>query len=140
MKTKGLRENVAGLKAFQKKLDKFLISSIGERVEFLRERAEVNAPVLEGDLRSSIKAALPKKVKKVIEAGVTIGDTNYAIKMHEGFYSLGPVSVLQSSTVEGGVGRKYVSRVMDFHHEATQKGFQKQLDGFLEKFLYRSKL
>lgn len=137
MSVKGLKENVAGLKAFQKALEPFLLSFVKKKVEFLRERSELNAPILEGDLRLTIRAIPPKIVKKVVESGVTIGDTTYAVKMHEGYYFLGPVSRIQSGTVEGGVGRKYVSRVMDFHHNVTQKELKVALDKFLKQFLFR---
>lgn len=135
--TEGLKENIAGLKKLRKEGKGFMISFVKEKTAFLRDRAEVNAPILKGDLRATIEAAPVKESKGAIESGVSIGNTAYAAKMHEGFYNLGPRSSIQPGTPEGGVGRRYVSRVMDFHGKDIEKELKKGMDEILGKLIYK---
>lgn len=136
-KTEGLKENIAGLKKFSKESKSFMLSFVKDKTAFLRDRAVVNAPILKDVLRPSIEAAPVKESKGVIEGGVTIGNTAYASKMHEGFYNLGPRSSIQPGTPEGGVGRRYVSRVVDFHGKDIEKELKKGMDEILGKLVFK---
>lgn len=83
------------------------------------ERARLNAPILTGELRSMIIHNVEWRGGDVV---LEIYDlAPYAIYMHEGFYNLGPVSAVQPSQPEGGVGRKYLERVMQFHAKTWER-------------------
>lgn len=86
-------------------------------------RAVLNAPILEGPLRRGIK-----RTKVQVRPGKGIGGevyvragVPYAMRRHEEIYNLGPVSRQQPDTVEGGVGRKYISRIFRFHKNRYDK-------------------
>jgi len=77
-------------------------------------RSKLNAPILTGALRRSIRPIPLKGETTKIFGGVKTGDLPYALKMHEGEYNLGPVSAAQPMTREGGVGRKFITRVFNY--------------------------
>lgn len=74
-----------------------------------------NTPILTGNLRHSIKASPVVVQGSEALGGIQTDGVDYATKMHEGFYNLGPVSGIQPLTPEGGVGRKFISRVVSTH-------------------------
>lgn len=117
-------------------------------------RSKLNAPLLKkrGDsdfLRNRIYALLNGRritgqgartdiaVDQVDEfEGKIVAESEYAIAQHEnltpaGPWQLGPVSAVQPSTIEGGVGGKFIQRVIDYHQarynrliaSASSKGF-----------------
>lgn len=137
--TEGLKENIDGLKKFSKEGKSFMLSFVKEKTAFLSERSVENAPILKGDLRATIAPAPVTEAKGVVEGGVSIGDTNYVVKMHEGVYNLGPVSAVQPGTPEGGVGRRYVSRVMDFHNVDIEKELKEGMDEVLKNLLFKKR-
>ena len=78
------------------------------------ERSRLNAPILEGDLRSSITFRKPTLIAGgVIVSGVG-SDLPYALRWHEEDFNLGPISRLQPATIEGGIGKKYITRVINY--------------------------
>lgn len=90
------------------------------------ERAQANAPILNGDLRRSIQpdpvVTTPDGAKGDVHASVP-----YALLQHEilqpfgaGPFQLGPISGQQPTTKEGGVGGKYLERVFHFHFNSYQ--------------------
>ena len=86
------------------------MSAIGaEAVEQIR----LNAPILSGDLRADIG------IDVIIEGDqismIATDNMDYALIRHEGYYNLGPISRQQPDTPEGGVGRKYMERVFNYH-------------------------
>ena len=82
------------------------------------KRSVPNTPIDTGALRSSIHAA-PVIVEGVKGEGGITADVDYAFKMHEGNYGLGPKSAAQPGTPEGGVGPRYISRVVEAHALST---------------------
>jgi hypothetical protein len=107
-------------------------------VQHATNRAAANAPIKTGDLRNTLVGAVQVgggEYQQVAHDGKTdsfnlvelreygnidiqafITDAQeYAVRMHESFYNLGPRSAAQPPTIEGGVGRKYITRVIDFH-------------------------
>jgi len=83
---------------------------------FVVERARLNAPILEGDLRSGLFSEVRVRGTAIeLDFG---GTAPHTLRRHEELYTLGPVSIMQPSTPEGGVGRKFFHRVLDFHHES----------------------
>lgn len=99
--------------------DQILREALDEIGEHAAERAKANAPILDGDLRASIHSTGAKIHGKKIDVAI-VADSEYAYKQHEeltpaGPMNLGPVSRLQPGTPEGGVGGKFVERVVQFH-------------------------
>lgn len=92
------------------------LDRIGEHAE---ERVKANAPILDGDLRASIRSTGAKIHGRKIDLAI-VADVPYAYKQHEeltpaGPLQLGPISSQQPGTVEGGVGGKFVERVVQYH-------------------------
>lgn len=119
------RVNRDGDKLLREALDK-----IGKHAE---ERAKANAPVLDGDLRASIHSTGAKIHGKKIDVAI-VSDSPYAYKQHEdltpaGAMNLGPISAQQPGTPEGGVGGKFIERVVQYHlstyEEMLQESFQR---------------
>ncbi len=86
-------------------------------------RVVLNAPVKTGDLRRSvhrqpISGTLGRGYRSQIEVRV-----KYALDVHENLEFLGATSRQQPGTSEGGVGRKYVERVMKFNFNRWTKLF-----------------
>jgi hypothetical protein len=76
------------------------------------ERAEKNAPILSGDLRKGLTVVPVLDVVRLTITWEAGGTAPYTLRMHEAVYNLGPRSKRQPGTPEGGVGRKYFSRVL----------------------------
>ena len=82
------------------------------------ERGQANAPIKSGDLRRSIKHSVKRDGENV--TATIVATEPYALRMHEeltpaGPLNLGPISAIQPTTPEGGVGGKFFTRVLDFH-------------------------
>jgi hypothetical protein len=112
---KGFKETK---KAFEIMRDQFVDAVeevMREYIELeLLDRIKVNTPIATGELRESIKLARVDKrsdlVSFVIEA-----DKPYALRVHEGEFRLGARSREQPPQPEGGVGNKYITRVVNYH-------------------------
>ena len=83
-------------------------------------RSIANAPILKGHLRAAIHATPPKTSGDNVTSTVEVSGVPYALKQHEeltpaGPLNLGPISSQQPGTPEGGVGGKYIERVVKFH-------------------------
>jgi len=88
------------------------------------ERARLNAPILEGDLRRSIQYAKPRILASgTIVTGVG-SDLPYALRWHEEPFNLGPISRLQPAALEGGIGTKYITRVLNYHHSRYRESLR----------------
>lgn len=102
-------------------------------------RAQANAPIDTGDLRRSIRAGKARDVGAGTDLQVEVAveaSEPYALQMHEdltpvGRFQLGPLSRVQPSTREGGVGGKYLSRAI----EKNVKRFEKALGTIIENNL-----
>lgn len=93
-------------KSFVKQLDLILQHAI--------ERIRVNTPIKTGELRKSLGYTKPVVRNARLEA--TIGsDLPYALRIHEEEFNLGPLSSVQPGTPEGGVGNKYIVRVVTYY-------------------------
>lgn len=82
------------------------------------ERGQANAPIKSGDLRRSIAHSVVRDGSNV--TAKVVATEPYALRMHEeltpfGPLNLGPISAIQPSTPEGGVGGRFFTRVLDFH-------------------------
>jgi len=82
------------------------------------KRVQVNAPIRSGYLRSQARYRVQVNGTEVILE--LYDDAPYALQMHEEVRALGAVSRAQPNTPEGGVGRKYIQRVVDFHTRRWQ--------------------
>jgi hypothetical protein len=100
-------------------------------VQHVVERGQNNAPILSGDLRANLVGTVEGSSQQPtsppssdIIKGKVVDTVPYAMRMHEGFYGLGPISRMQPMTPEGGVGRKYIQRVVDYHMKAYTTAFR----------------
>jgi hypothetical protein len=98
------------------------------------KKSKLNAPILTGDLRASIKY---EKARATTDGVITSGigsDLPYALRWHEEEFELGPVSAQQPSTPEGGVGNKYITRALMHRKREYEKLFLRGLlSSMLEK-------
>ena len=88
------------------------------------ERAKANAPINIGDLRSAIQNVIDFSLGSGVISITIIDDVPYALLMHEclepygtGPQQLGRISKAQPATIEGGVGGKYIERVIQYHSQ-----------------------
>lgn len=100
------------------------------------ERAQANAPIKSGDLRRSIRHTVRVEGSRIV-AKVIVSEP-YALRMHEeltpeGPLQLGPLSEAQPNTPEGGVGGKFLQRVLDFHAVAYTKFLRDAVKNGLSK-------
>lgn len=98
------------------------------------KRSRANAPILDGTLRESIQPVLAKRttarsrtVKAAVEASAP-----HAWEVHEevtpaGPKQLGSRSAEQPGTQEGGVGGKFVERVITFHTPRYNRWFTEMM-------------
>lgn len=115
----GLNEAISHTKAFSDAMSFILGSGLRVVTKLGATKARYNAPIDTGNLRSKLQA-MPVIVSRVQgEGGVGTTGVSYALKMHEATYKLGPISAAQPLTPEGGVGNKYVSRVVYKHALTT---------------------
>ena len=106
-------------------LDKILELATLRMGEFVAARAQANAPVKSGDLRSSANVKTPTKKGDAWETQVSF-DEPYSLRMHEeltpvGPLQLGPISIVQPPTPEGGVGGRFLARSVERNVERLRK-------------------
>ena len=82
----------------------------------LLNQIRLNTPILSGNLRESLTIQLRSLQKGRVGFNV-ISDLPYALRVHEEERRLGPVSAIQPEQPEGGVGNKFVERVVHYHAE-----------------------
>jgi hypothetical protein len=100
-------------------------------VPFLLNRVVVNTPIDTGALRKSLAP-----VYNGMEAGIANKDNiSYALRIHEEIYNLGPLSRNQPKQPEGGVGNKYITRVVDFWEKPLVKMIGDNVEKELTKTL-----
>ena len=88
--------------------------------DFLLERIRLNTPIKTGALRAS-EAVQPPEVRGN-RLSLRIGsDLNYALRIHEEEFNLGPISRRQPSQPEGGVGNKYITRTVRYHANTVRR-------------------
>jgi len=104
------------------------------------ERAEVNAPILTGLLRTEIQPQPIKRTRDRVSCVIN-DDTHYAWEMHEFQtparpmkYGLGPITREQPETIENGPGGKYFTRVANHYNKLYEDILKNMLhDAFLGK-------
>lgn len=137
LKVEGLKEAREDLKALGRtdsRKGSFIFQfkeDFEKEVKFLEERAEVNAPILSGELREKISSETKIEGKRV--TGEILCDVPYALQVHEEEYTLGPVSEAQPATPEGGVGRKFIERVITHNSAAVSERLGKKQKEFFKK-------
>lgn len=136
---KGVEQLTKSFQDLRTRLVVSVFDYITKVVEHVISRAAVNAPILSGDLRAAltgfidgvpISQAKPNPKADKIE-GKVVDTMAYALRMHEDFYNLGPISSIQPDTPEGGVGRKYISRVVQYHLAKYEQGLQQVVKAVL---------
>lgn len=121
VKIKGLKEMVEWSEAtgpmFQQTMKEGM-SIIGLHIV---ERSRVNAPIDTGDLRRSINSKVLSASDGIL-VNITVG-VDYALRMHEFLTPFGPLQLgpgsrregAANNAPEGGVGGKFLERVVNFH-------------------------
>ena len=120
---------VTGLAALEKRLRRLpraLQTAIWDEYkvigEFAVKRARLNAPIKTGALRASLHVEGPVLNRASSRVRMAIGsDLLYALRWHEEPFKMGPISAKQPMTVEGGVGNKYISRVVRYWRKTWTK-------------------
>ncbi len=100
--------------AFDMVANKKVIDPLVEQIrQQALERVRLNAPVDTGGFRNSLFVETTVNQHEIIfDFGSTMPDRVY--RLHEEEYHLGAVSEEQPTTVEGGVGNKFFTRVIDY--------------------------
>ena len=106
---------------------KLLLAQIEIILKHVVEHARLNAPILTGDLRKSIGYTKPRFTKQFVAEGFVVSDLPYALRVHEEEFNLGDLSARQPDTPEGGVGNKYITRVIDYHSGAYTRAVMESL-------------
>lgn len=119
LKVKGRKESKESLKNLPDKMAAVTEKSLKKDLEFLATRAKLNAPIDTGALRESIRAEVRRSRLKI--TGEIVADAPYALQVHEEEHQLGLKSAQQPTTEEGGVGNKFIERVVNFHADKIDK-------------------
>lgn len=117
----GINELLVALQQAGPRVERGVATKMLKGAEQIATLARSYAPVDEGNLERAIKVATDSSgtggrrvvavyVDPTVAAGSdhTVGD--YALKMHEGVYNLGPKSLMKELSSGKKVGRKYLSR------------------------------
>ncbi len=86
---------------------------MGEVTTHAAERAELNAPILTGLLRSECQPSEIKVLGNIVTGGVE-DPVPYAGRLEQDPFNPGPISRIQPMTEEGGVGYQYMWRALIF--------------------------
>ncbi len=115
MKIKNRGAMGVGLAKYAQRSTRALRRVQAEAAEELANAASEMAPFKTGDLESSMEVLREKggggRVTYVIRPSP---DIPYATRMHEEIYELGPGSIEKSESSRFPVGRKYLSRAVDY--------------------------
>lgn len=95
-----------------------VIVALDEAAEDLLSRADQLAPQLSGEMIGSGDIA-GYQSRHLISRTIFYASP-YAVRRHEDFYNLGPISSLKRSP-DGEVGRKYLSRPFEAHNARYQR-------------------
>jgi len=114
LEVKGLHKLNRWLEALPRNTNADVSDAFDDILDNAATRVVLNTPVLTGALRKSvhrgpIRGTLGRGYKSEIEVR-----KDYALEVHESTKPVGALSLAQPGTPEGGVGRKYVERVMKY--------------------------
>jgi hypothetical protein len=134
---KGLKELQEGLKKAQGQELKLLIQETLFQFTdgFLVPRIRLNTPILTGKLRESLETIKPP-VGRVASVEIQ-SSVPYALRVHEEPHQLGPVSREQPMQPEGGVGHRFIVRVVDYHAKDLKDHFN-NFPGIMVRKLFPS--
>lgn len=78
------------------------------------ERCRLNAPIHDGFFRDSLWVEPTMEVDYIVFDFGSSAPRGQLLKLHEDEYKLGPISEIQPVTPEGGIGKKFFTRVIEF--------------------------
>jgi len=90
------------------------IVALDAAAEDLLSRAQQLAPQLSGEMIGS--GDIKRRGRKDLVSRTIYFTSPYAVRRHEDFYNLGPISSMKTSP-DGPVGRKYLSRPFEAHRD-----------------------
>jgi len=95
---------------------------------FVASEAKDRAPIDEGFLTADIETeTYPKNDITVIRVPINAPSSQYAVKMHEDTYNLGPNSAAKQALMEKIVGQKYISRSIDEEKRAIKDIIKREM-------------
>ena len=133
IETQDLRKGISFFQLFRKAMPGLLKNGLERVSKHALERSRFNAPILTGNLRGSLQISKPFKVgtdQMAVDFGSTLP---YALRWHEEPFELGPISALQPGTPEGGVGNKYIERVINIHKLMYSRWMHDDVEVFLSE-------
>lgn len=92
--------------------------ALDDAADDLLARAQQLAPQFSGELIDS--GVIKRRGSPGLVARSVLFTACHAVRRHEDFYSLGPISALKSSP-DGPIGRKYLSRPFWLHRDRYHK-------------------
>lgn len=92
---------------------KYLLPTFEKIQKDALEKAIRNTPIRTGALRKSLFVDIEINVTNGTVGFIFGSNLDYALAEHEQDHQLGPLSEKQPKTPEGGVGKKYFTRVID---------------------------
>lgn len=124
IKVTGVEELLVSLQQTGQRAERGVAGEIRQGAEDIKDLAVMQAPVDEGNLENAIKVEVDRSgIRGRVQAYVFVdGDEDagdgkkvedYATRIHEGVYQLGPRSQTKNAAVGGGVGRKFLERAVD---------------------------
>ena len=119
----GIQETLQAFVDVSRGLGETARAFVEDVTEHVAERAQDNAPLWRYRLRPAIQAAPVTASGDGFSGGVLVPEhIHWASIMHEqlqpwgsGPYNLGPISRTLPGTLEGGVGGKFITRVVEVH-------------------------
>lgn len=102
------------LKIIERNARREMLQALDDAADDLLSRARQLAPQLSGDLIDS--GHIRKRGSKHLVSRTIVFDECYAVRRHEDYYQLGPISATKSSP-DGPIGRKFLERPFDMHKD-----------------------
>ena len=122
-----VRSRIANLSELMKRKKRIILKQIAQTG---LGASEDRAPVLEGHLTADIKGEYQEsdgKKAAVIYVPSNATSKDYAIAMHEGMYSLGPLSLEKQAKLGITVGPKFINRGIEDSRDDIQTIIQYNL-------------
>ena len=119
---------VARSKLLKSIIKKKTVNALDALGAFGASESKFRAPIDEGFLTADIETeTYPNDSIAVIRVPVNATSSEYAIKMHEDNYNLGPNSIGKQAQTGQTVGRKFITRALDEEKDTMKKIIKKEL-------------
>ncbi|MCP4868278.1 MAG: hypothetical protein GY898_06120 [Proteobacteria bacterium] len=106
------------MKIIERNARREMIHQLDENADDLLSRARQLAPQLSGELIES--GTIRKRGSRKLVSRTIVFTACHAVRRHEDFYQLGPISSTKSSP-DGPIGRKFLERPFEAHKDDYYK-------------------